>query len=220
MKCPGCGSDLQRLQVGAVLASSVEIDACAPCHGFWFDAFETLKLSARSTLELFQFIANAGQARPLPASKNMKCPRCSGQLKLSRDRQRNTPFQYWSCAAGHGRFMPFNDFLKEKQFVQALSPQQIAELKQKVRTVNCSNCGAPVDLLHQSACVHCRSPLLMLDRAAMSEVAVRYRKTAEESRPITLPPVNVAESQSMTLLDFDLESIGEWLFDLLSSRSR
>ena len=32
-----------------------------------------------------------------------------------------------------------------------------------VQTINCSNCGGPIDLAAESACRHCGSPLTILD---------------------------------------------------------
>lgn len=81
----------------------------------------------------------------------------------TQDRQRDTPFRYWRCGRRHGRFITFFDFLREKDFVRPLSPAQVAELRAQVRSVNCSNCGAPIDLQTSSACAYCRTALSMLD---------------------------------------------------------
>ena len=51
------------------------------------------------------------------------------------------------------------DFLREKNFVRPLSADQLTALRQNVQSVNCSNCGAPIDLAKTSACGHCGSPL-------------------------------------------------------------
>ncbi len=50
------------------------------------------------------------------------------------------------CPGRHGRLITFFNFLREKNFIRPLSAAQIEELRQNVRTVNCSNCGAPIDL--------------------------------------------------------------------------
>lgn len=205
----------------AVLAATLEIDVCSVCRAFWFDPFETLHLTPASTLQLFRLIADAaheGEAPTLPAP--LRCPKCRAQLKLARDRQRNTPFQYWRCGEGHGRFTRFNDFLKEKQFIQPLTPQQIAELRQRVRTVNCSNCGAAVDLVKDSACTYCQSPLTMLDLDKMAEVAREYQRAADKPRALALPPL-VREPVSdpfSNLLSQDLETVRVWLGVVLGVR--
>jgi hypothetical protein len=40
----------------------IEISACTPCHLFWFDKLESVRLTPKSVLEVFQFIGRA--ARP------------------------------------------------------------------------------------------------------------------------------------------------------------
>src|SRR5437764_641337 len=94
---------------------------------------------------------------------SLHCPTCGVQLRLTHDRQRNTAFTYWRCDAGHGRFTPFVDFLREKDFIKPLSPQQLAELRRSVQTIHCANCGAPIDLTRDSTCGHCGAALSMLD---------------------------------------------------------
>jgi hypothetical protein len=77
--------------------------------------------------------------------------------------QRNTRFTYWRCPADHGHFITFLEFLREKNFVRPLSPAEIEDLKRNVRSVTCSACGAPVDLVKGSTCGYCRAPVSMLD---------------------------------------------------------
>jgi len=206
---------MQRLTLDAVLGATLEVDVCSACRAFWFDPYETLHLAPASTLELFRLIAAVGGGgTALPAA--LHCPKCGTALKLSHDRQRNTPFEYRSCPQGHGRYTRFNDFLKEKNFIQPLTPQQIAELRRKVRMVHCSNCGAPVDLVKESACAHCGSPLVMLDRDAMKELADQYQRAANRKRPVLpLPRAPVSESPYASLLDFDLKAVADWFIDLM-----
>ncbi|MBI4485407.1 MAG: hypothetical protein HY655_05295, partial [Acidobacteria bacterium] len=70
-----------------------------------------------------------------------------------------------------------------------LSPQQIEELRRSVQVVNCSNCGAPVDLMKGSACTHCGSPLSMLDMNRAGALIAELQEAAQAVRPIdpTLP---------------------------------
>jgi len=116
-------------------------------------------------------------------SGRLECPRCASDLLQTHDMQRNTRFSYWRCDNGHGRFIGFFDFLKEKNFIRTLSPQQIADLRKKIQIVNCSNCGAPIDLTSATACTHCGSPISMLDMD-QSEQLLNQLKHAAEPRPI------------------------------------
>jgi hypothetical protein len=74
----------------------IEISACTPCHLFWFDKSESVRLTPKSVLEVFQFIGRAGQARNALKSQ-FACPICSKPLALTHDLQRNTRFTYWRC---------------------------------------------------------------------------------------------------------------------------
>src|SRR5919109_1451256 len=152
------------------LGRSVEVDLCFSCQAFWFDARESLSLTPGSTLRLFKLIGDrSGRSQPSEADL-AKCPRCRGRLRQTHDMQRATRFQYLRCPNGHGRFITFFDFLREKDFIRPLSAAQVAELRRNVQAVNCSNCGAPVDLGRGSVCAHCGSPLSMLDLGRASEL--------------------------------------------------
>src|SRR6266699_4346130 len=56
MKCPGCGTEMTAMMLNARLGKPVTIDVCAGCQAFWFDHFDSLQLSAGSTLKLMKYI--------------------------------------------------------------------------------------------------------------------------------------------------------------------
>jgi hypothetical protein len=157
------------------MGHSITIDMCGRCQAFWFDGYESLQLSPAATLRLFQIIGDASGAPRHPAAPVAPCPRCRMQMDEVEDRQRGTRFRYRRCPQKHGRFIAFFDFLREKNFITTLSEAQLAELRTRVQTVNCSNCGAPIDLAHASACAHCGSPLSMFDLAHAGEVIEQLR---------------------------------------------
>ena len=161
--CPGCGAEMTSLMLDARIGASVQIDLCPTCQVIWFDHLESVRLSPAATLEVFRVIGDRAQMSPAPMQNPMPCPRCGLRLLLTHDRQRNTPFRYWRCGRDHGRLTTFFDFLREKDFIRPLSAQQLAELRDNIQHLNCSNCGAPIDLAHESACAHCSSPISMLD---------------------------------------------------------
>jgi len=111
--------------------------------------------------------------------KALQCPRCSENLRLTNDMQRATRFSYWKCDKEHGKFIRFIDFLKEKNFIRPMPAAEIEELKKNVRTVNCSNCGAPIDLATSSACTHCGSAISMLDMNQAQQTLAQLQKAAE-----------------------------------------
>ena len=159
----------------------IEIDLCDPCQSIWFDARENLQLTPGATLMMFRIIGEH-VARQAPQDRDIaKCPRCKAQLRRTQDMQRSTRFEYFRCPNEHGRLTTFFDFLKEKDFIKPLTVQQIAELRKNVQVVNCSNCGAPIDLAKTSECGHCDSPLSMLDMKQAEKLITQLRD-AEDQR--------------------------------------
>ena len=168
----------------------IAIDLCHGCHLFWFDTRESISLSPGSTLALFRTIgdgvATAGGAgrTPPPGSADgtvVRCPRCRSRLKRTHDMQRGVKFEYLSCPEGHGRLTSFFDFLREKNFIRPLSAEQLTELRDHVRTVNCSNCGAAIDLTSRSACGHCGTPLSMLDMRQAGALVAQLQKAEDRT---------------------------------------
>jgi Zn-finger nucleic acid-binding protein len=176
----------------AGLYRELTIDLCAPCQGIWFDESESLQLSPEGTLELFRLIHERHGERRYALATRLQCPRCQLKLSLVVDQQRDTKFQYFRCARGHGRFITFFHFLRARNFVRSLSPREMAELRARVKQVNCSNCGAPVELDGQVACPYCRAPVSMLDPtqlektlASLQEAALR-RQQVDPALPLSL----------------------------------
>jgi hypothetical protein len=145
------------------LGGTVAIDLCLPCQVLWFDTHESLQLSPAAVLALFHLIDRHATPTPTARAGTPACPRCGVRLLETHDLQRQTRFQYLRCPNEHGRLITFVDFLREKDFIRPLSAEQIDELRRTVQAVNCSNCGAPVDLAQGSSCAHCGTPLSLLD---------------------------------------------------------
>jgi hypothetical protein len=176
---------MQRHTLGGHLGREVDVDVCAPCQSIWFDARENLQLTPGATLALFRIIGE-NVSRPSPGDGDIaKCPRCNGQLRRTRDMQRSTRFEYFRCPNSHGRLSTFFEFLKEKDFVRPLTPLQITELRKNLQAVNCSNCGAAVDLSKRTDCAHCGSALSMLDLQQAEKLVEQLRSAdAQGSKPI------------------------------------
>ena len=169
MQCPGCGEATSTIPLTDRNDVDLEVDVCMTCRAFWFDQYENIRLSAGATLKLFDIMSKAGGA-DRPVARPLKCPRCHAQLGEAHDLQlRATPFEYWRCPHGHGHFITFLQFLKEKDFIRPLTQAQLAELRRNVQTINCANCGGPIDLAKQTVCPHCASPLTMLDMKQIAE---------------------------------------------------
>jgi Zn-finger nucleic acid-binding protein len=189
VNCPNCNSAMTSLTLDGQLGRNVDIDQCTACQAFWFDAHESLQLTPAATLKLFTVIGQQATAAKTPLGDILKCPRCSMRLVPTHDMQMNTAFQYSRCPHDNGRFISYVDFLREKNFLKPLSPQQLAELRQNVQTINCSSCGAPIDLAHDSACSHCGAPLSMIDMAQIKQVISGLQQADRSNQPVdpTLP---------------------------------
>jgi hypothetical protein len=151
------------------------------------------------------------------------CPVCQEKLLLTHDWQRNTPFTYWRCDKEHGRFIGFFDFLREKDYIRPLSPQQIAKLRENIQILNCHNCGAPIDLAKASSCEHCHSPLSMLDMQQPQQMLEALNRVAN-SKPHFAPDLSFIEKHhsephedwwsdvvSIGLVTVALRMVGRWL---------
>ena len=197
------------------LGRQVIVDVCTGCQSFWFDEHKSLQLSPGSTLKLMKYIGEHSSTVKPTLEAVMRCPRCGGQLSLAHDLVRNIRFNYWGCASGHGRFIGFFDFLKEKNFIHALSPQEIQQLKLNVQNINCSNCGASIDLQANSACPYCHSPITMLDMKQQEQMLAQLKEAAEP-RPVdpTLPLKLALAKDQITSLFKDDDT--EWWTDAQS----
>ena len=215
--------------VEGVLASKIVVSACASCRAFWFEPFETEHLTRGSTLLLFKMIADQGAASTTAFPTVSHCPVCSRVLVLTHDWQRSTAFQYWRCDQGHGRFTSFVDFLREKDFIKPLTPQQINDLRQNIQMVSCSNCGAPIDLANGSVCPHCGAALSMLDMAKLKQLttgpvhpAAPQPTAADHDNHLLsalvasrLASAEPHPQRPSNLIDLGLQTVVQWLRDAL-----
>lgn len=168
---------MQEQTLDALHGRRVTIDLCEPCQCFWFDGHESLQLTAGAVLMLFRLIGTRAERPQVQESDLTRCPRCRAQLRRTRDMQRSTRFEYFKCPNEHGRFMPFVEFLKTKDFIKTLTPVQIDELRRHVQSVNCANCGASVDIAVDAACTHCGSALSLLDFAHARALLASLQQT-------------------------------------------
>jgi len=166
--------DFERHDIGRV-----SLDFCFPCQIIWFDTMESQQLTARGVLDVFTALNEHRVPARSVLPSLINCPRCHTRLELTHDLQHATHFAYFRCPFGHGRVTPFLQFLLEKNFVRPITGAELAALKAKVRQVQCSNCGAPLDLEHDTACKYCGSPISILDPDAVTN-AVRALGAADQ----------------------------------------
>lgn len=167
----------------------VQVDVCFGCHGIWFDQFESAALTPGGVIGLFRTIHEHPEQPPRPLGEVLKCPTCRGRLALTNDLQRSNRITYYRCPRGDGRLSTFFQFLREKEFVRDLTRPEIERLRESVKQVRCSSCGAPVDLARDAQCKYCRSPISILDadavRKTLAELGAQERgRTLGDPRQI------------------------------------
>ena len=156
----------------------VELDLCFACQGMWFDPSENLKLAPAAVAELFRVLHERRDTPRQPLASTLGCPRCSGSLTTGFDVVRSGRYVTYRCAHGHGRFSAFSSFMIEKGFVRQLTRPEIDDIAQRVAVIQCTGCGAPVDLRKDHACPHCRSAFSLLDPKAVEQALQGYAKAA------------------------------------------
>lgn len=189
MECPRCRAAMAEETLESHVGQPIVIDVCVACQSLWFDTRESLKLSPASTLTLFRTIGDGLQPVPGAPETGPRCPRCRVELRRTHDMQRATRFEYLSCPSGHGRLTSFYQFLREKDFIKPLSPAELRDLRAQMKAVNCSNCGAAIDLDVRSACGHCGSALSILDLGQADRLVEQLRQADRTGQPAdpTLP---------------------------------
>jgi hypothetical protein len=174
------------------------VDLCFSCGGIWFDHLESVELAPSAVIELFKEInAHTIDSRH-PAADRLRCPRCADALSLSFDLCKSGKFSYFRCPRGDGRFTPFFQFLREKQFVRTLTPSELQRVRSQVRQISCSECGAPIDLEHDTQCRYCHAPVSFVDPDAV-EKAMRMWSNAQSRRAGPTPEALSAALQSIQL---------------------
>ncbi len=204
------------LTLDSRLGVTITAEVCPPCQAFWFDQSKDFQLSPQSTLQLMKYIGeHTSSAKPV-LRQDLMCPRCGGPLRLAHDIARNVRFTYWNCPNEHGHFIGFFEFLKEKNFIHPLSPQEIQHLRESVQAVNCSSCGASIDLGTNSVCPYCHSPITMLDLKEQQQMLAQLKDAAQPKPVDPALPLKLAMAKAQTEALFR-EQDDDWWADARSS---
>jgi hypothetical protein len=215
MICPNCAQQMTDWKLANRLGNQFTIDVCPPCQAFWFDRHEDLGLSPASTLQLMKYIGEHSSAPRQAFTDRPMCPRCGSGLTLAHNMTRNVRFVYWQCSIQHGHFISFFDFLKEKNFIRPLSPQEIQHLRETVQEVHCSNCGASVNLQTDSTCPYCHSPISILDLQEQQRMLAQLKEAADASAKPVDPalPLKLAMAKAEASNYFFVEHDSQWWAD-------
>jgi hypothetical protein len=209
IECPNCRDPMAAQSVeGYGALEPIEINACEICSLFWFDKLESVRLTPKSVIGLFQFIGKAGTARRTIAA-NFNCPRCALPLAVTHDLQRTTRFTYWRCTSDGGQLITFNQFLREKNFIRTPTPAELAKLRSTVRQIACSQCGAPVDLSTDSACTHCGAPIALIDPDGVTKALQELAAGSAASSSVSPDAMRTALSDAQIDAIFALHRMPE-----------
>jgi DNA-directed RNA polymerase subunit RPC12/RpoP len=191
---------MDTLAVSGVYRTDIELDLCFHCHVMWLDDRESIQLSPKGTLDLFQILHQHRDDPRHAIGKKLACGRCKRPLSLAHDIGKFGRLSYYACPAKHGRLTPFSEFLKEKQFVRELSPSEQNRVRAELKHVQCSSCGAPVDLAKAFKCEHCGAPIAVLDADAV-EKTLRQLEDANEKRSGGDPAAREARARALAAME-------------------
>jgi hypothetical protein len=206
--CPNCRESMTTLRLDTFAPlKPVDVEMCAACGLIWFDRHESISLAPKAVIGLLRFIGEATGTSRMPLASTFRCPRCAAALATTHDLQRTTRFTYWRCLNGHGRLITFTQFLREKNFIRPPSVDELRRLRETVRQIACSQCGAPIDLTKDTACKHCAAPVALIDSDGIAK-ALRELSVA--------PALPDPEKLRSALRDAQIDAI----FDLQRMRER
>ena len=179
ISCPNCRNDTTTLTLPVFSQpQAIDVEACEACMLLWFDHSASVGLKPQSVIELFKFIGARAAASRMPLAANFSCPRCTRSLTFTHDLQRSTRFTHWRCPEDKGQLITFHQFLCQKNFVRTPTLAEIAKLRETIRMVTCSQCGAPVDLTRESVCNHCGTAIALIDPDGATKALREYASAA------------------------------------------
>ncbi len=193
LPCPSCRNPMRVEHYPGHYGREVELDVCHYCNALWFDKLESLALSPGGVVSLLKSMHQRHSDERGRMSPRPGCPRCGERLKVSQRRSpSNLRYAVFECPGREGYFITFYNLMREKDCIKPLTGEKLKELRRHVQFVNCSNCGAPVDVQKTTACDHCRAPLALLDPDAVKTTLERLQGI-EDRRANPNPDAVVAD---------------------------
>lgn len=213
---------------------TIAIDLCYGCSHVWFDGQEDLHLAPGGVLQLFEAMGSAAQQARRRVGARKACPHCQTGLLRTHDRVKDTPYEYFRCTQGHGKFMGFAAFLRARHFVRDLSAAEVQTLRVEARTIKCVNCGASIDVAAHAACPYCHAAIAVLDADQLAKTleelarAEAERGKVDPSWPLRAEQVRQQTEAAFAELrrgrgataDLDLVETGLALFAAIAAKLR
>ena len=209
---------MRPLELARAPLAPLTLDACDNCQALWLDATESQQLTPGALIELFRAISASRPQQRAAFPALLPCPRCTTPLTLTRDVNQTTRFTYYRCRRGHGRFTPYAQFLREKNFIRPIEESEVTRLRATVSTVRCVSCGGPVALDRSAVCPYCGAPVMLLDPDAVGKAlaaldSAEARRT--EAKPLTGDGVIAIANVERELAKARREDVGENGVDLV-----
>ena len=122
MRCPKCGSDMERIE-----HDGVEIDRCKNCKGIWFDAGESGFLRNKEAAAAID-TGDPRRGKQTNEFDRYRCPRCDGGMLRKVDPQQGNIW-YEECTSCRGSFFDAGEFVDVSQrtisaLIERLSPPE------------------------------------------------------------------------------------------------
>jgi hypothetical protein len=168
LACGNCGVPMRALTLASHYGQSVEIDLCEGCHLVWFDPIESARLAGPGLLALIGAMAAAHTLPHRSARPGLACPRCQGPLTEVHNRTRFGRSLQLECAARHGAWQTFGQFLAEKGLLRPMSSADRARAIQRDGGLACVNCGGAIDP-KEATCSWCGSVPALVDVARLAQ---------------------------------------------------
>ena len=108
MKCPKCGSDMEK-----VAYEQIEVDRCTDCRGIWFDMLEHEHLKAIEGAESID-IGDPEVGKDNDMIRRIECPAChTDMIQMVDNRQPHIGFE--ACTTCYGVYFDAGEFKDYKE---------------------------------------------------------------------------------------------------------
>ncbi len=182
-RCPQCVQAMNHLALDGHARSGVLVDHCAACRLVWFDALESVGLSALGWVQLLRELQQGTDGHRADAvSGSLSCPVCTAALKPVHNHSRFGRFPALECRQRHGHLHSHAGLLAERGLVRPLLGPERRALAEERRQLGCLNCGAPSDGRGER-CSYCGSTLVVLDLPRLAH-ALRLRRGRMGPSPV------------------------------------
>ena len=108
MKCPKCGSDMEK-----VTHAEIEVDRCTDCKGLWFDMLEHEHLKAVEGSEAID-IGDPKAGKDHDVIARIDCPVCRTQMIRMVDKDQ-PHIRYEACTTCYGVYFDAGEFRDYKE---------------------------------------------------------------------------------------------------------